>query len=146
MVYLRKNTMKRFKNIYYFIRYGSIMKNYNTNYKLNVLLVYLEEIGIRKVDLSDGYYCAVIFNDNTKMRFWNVNRWYAWMSQGEIIFSNGKTLTWNATMPSSEVLYKFKKIIKAQGKIKKIVDSEYSELLPVKVIRKRKLDKLKKII
>jgi hypothetical protein len=80
------------------------------------------------------------------MRFWNANRWYAWMSQGEITFSNGKNLTWNATMPSSEVLYNFKKIIKKEEKIKKVVDNEYSELLPTKIIRRRKLDKLKKII
>ena len=122
------------------------MKNYSTNYKLDVLLVYLNEVGIRTIDLNDSYYNTIIFNDNTKMKFWNANRWYAWMSQGEIVFSNGKTLTWNAVMPSSEVLYKFKKIIVAQGKIKKVDDSNFTDLLPVKVIRKRKLDKLKKII
>lgn len=115
---------KNLRNIYYYLKYGSILKNYNTNYKLDVLLVYLNEIGIRSIDLSNTYTCVIVFND----------------------FSNGKTLTWNCLMPSSEILYRFKKIIKAQEKVKKVVDSNFTELLPIKILRKRKLDKIKKTI
>jgi hypothetical protein len=41
------------------------------------------------------------------------------MSNGEINFSNGKKLNWSNEMPSNEVLYNFKKIIKAHETKKK---------------------------
>lgn len=139
--------MKKIRSIYYFIMYGSLMKNYEVYYKLDILLVYLKEVGIKTIIISnDKYRGTIIFNDNTKFSFWNANRWYAWMSSGEIIFSNGKTLNWDMKMPKSEVLYKFKKVIKAYEKISKITDNAYSDLLPIKVQRKRKLNRIKELI
>lgn len=135
--------MKILKSIYYYIKYGSV-KNYDVKHELDVLLIYLNEIGIKSISLSgifddEDYYYTIVFNDNTTIKFWNVNRWYAWMSICEINFSNGKKLKWDAMMPSYEVLYNFKKIIKAHEKVIKKENKGYDIFLPIKLIRKKKL-------
>lgn len=65
------------------------------------------------------------------------------MSTGDIKFSNGKELHWHSQMPSYEILYKFKKIITNKEKIEKKKEKE--KYLPIKTLRKVKLDKLKNI-
>jgi hypothetical protein len=109
--------------------------------KLDILLIYLEEVGIKSVEYKRGYFgCTITFNDGTTYSFWNENKWFAWMVSGEITFSNGKKLEWKDRMPSSEVLYKYRRYIR---KIKKDPDSDYTEYLPLKLLRKMKLKKLK---
>lgn len=134
--------MKILKKIYYGIifhlRYA-FLRNEDVNRKLDVLLVYLNEIGIRSISM-DYHWCTIVFKDNTTIEFWNANRWYGWMSQGKISFSNGKVLEWNDTMPSNEVLVKFIKIVTFLDK--KQQKEDFTQYLPVKVLRKAKLKKL----
>ena len=89
------------------------------------------------MNIKDG--CTITFNDGTIYSFWDDNKWFAWMSYGEIKFSNGKELKWDEKMPSSEVLYKYSRYIR---KIKNKPDSDYTEYLPLKLLRKMKLKKL----
>jgi hypothetical protein len=139
--------MKVFKKIYYFIifhfRYA-LIRNYSTNRQLYILLIYLESVGIKSIHLqrNDARY-FIIFNDNTTLEFWNNNRWYAWMSEGKIKFSNGKILSWSSEMPSPEVLIKYIRIIRALEKKKQ--NEDFEQYLPIKVLRKNKLKKLNKI-
>ena len=104
----------------------------------NILIIYLEQVGIRTIEYT-GYQCYVTFKDGTLLKFWNENRWYSWMSTGEINFSSGKKIEWTQKMPYSEVLYKYKKLI---IKNDKVLD-DYTEYLPIKLLRKMKLKKLK---
>lgn len=119
---------------------------YKSDYNLDVLLIYLNNIKINSID-SSTYHCEIIFDGGTKVIFWNENRWYAWMNNGEIEFENGKKLDWNNRMPSDEVLYKLKKIVRKYEKsIKKSdINIDFSEYLPTKLSRKCKLNKLDKI-
>lgn len=131
--------MKKLKNAFYYFLYGSFIINYKTNYKLYILLIYLNEIGIKSFTKQSEYISIIIFNDNTEFIFWNENRWYAWMRTGEIKFSNGKKLNWDGEMPPFEVLFKYKKLIK---KLERKIDTNFSEYLPTQLIRKYKLQKL----
>lgn len=54
---------------------------------------------------------------------------YAFMSQGEAKFSNGKSFTWHNVMPSRSVLFKYKKIVRKYEK-----ENIYSEYLPLKLV------------
>ena len=144
--------MKILKSIYYFFRYG--FKGYRTWHMLDVLQIYLENVGIKSISVDsletsfNRFYYTIIFNDSTYLKFWNGGRWWFWMTSGTIEFSNGKILTWDARdnkMPSYEVLFKFKKVIKeyekgnAPIKKQKNYSDDYSEYLPLKLARKIKL-------
>jgi hypothetical protein len=139
--------MKFFKEIYYYFLYGQFLgKGYSRMIKLDILLVYLEEIGVKSIlkkKLFGLYGMEIIFNDNTKFKFRYSEdksiRWYGFMGYGKIEFSNGKELKWDYNMPSYEILYKYKRIIN-----KNIKDTDdYTEYLPLRLLRKLKLKKLK---
>lgn len=135
---------KILKSIFYTLL-NSSPKIYEVYNKLDILLIYLKEIGIKEYsEDSDGYYATITFNDGTTYYYWDENKWYAWMRKGKINFSNGKILEWNDKMPSSEVIYKYKKATKKYRiKIHNNNNCDYSEYLPLKLIRKIKLKKLK---
>ena len=134
---------------YYCISWG--MRNYSTYRELDVLLIYLNNIEILSVD-TNSFECQIMFEDNSKLIFWNESRWYAWMSSGSMSFSNGKILKWNGKMPSYEVLNKYRNVIKkyerekkrSTKKISTIMD--FSQYLPAKLIRKEKLKNINKSI
>jgi hypothetical protein len=131
------------KNIYYSIRYCSyrLYKEYKI---LDVLIIYLEEVGIKSIQTDKSFLgLKITFNDGTVLNTWNDNKWCAWMSEGYIQFSNDKKITWNGKMPSFEVLYKFKKAVTQYEGNKSKLNSDYSEYLPIKIQRKAKLQKLK---
>lgn len=132
------------KEIYYFLKYPGT-RLYEKYKKLDVLLIYLKEVGIKSTNIGYGY-CIVIFNDDTQLKIWNENRWFAWMSQGSLTLKNGKNFEWNTCMPSYEVLYHYMRHMKSiEPEEKKIVkpSDDYSEYLPLKIVRKLKLKKLK---
>ena len=133
---------KILNSLYYWFLYGCNNKIFVTSIKLDILLIYLKEFGIKSIENST-YHIKIIFNDGTKLRFWNENRWYSWMSNGTIEFSDGKCFSWNDKMPRNEVLYEFKKVVKSIENKKDYIDNDYSEFLPQKIIRKMKLKKLK---
>lgn len=129
--------MSIFNSIKYGLLYGS-HKLYETSNDLDILLIYLKEYDVKNIKIE--YYNFIItFNDGTEAKIWNSNKYYAWMSEGVIIFSNGKKFTWSRTMPRFEVLYKFKKLIKNYNK----THNDMEQFLPLKLQRKLKLKKLK---
>mgnify|MGYP001768446028 CR=1 FL=1 len=66
--------MKIFKSIFYTILYGH-SRLYPNYYKLEVLLFYLENIGIKTIKGSgDEFNDIIIFNDGTEYTYWNSNR------------------------------------------------------------------------
>lgn len=137
---------KLYYKLYYSFKYPE-SRCYSENRKLDVLLVYLKEIGIKSV-INEYYYFTMIFNDDTKLKFWNANRWGCWMFSGELSLMNGKMLKWDKSQPSYEVLCQYKDyVISIEPKNKKDKkekpDNDYSEYLPLKVLRKLKLKKLK---
>lgn len=136
--------MKDFlKEIYYYFLYGSIIGRCDSRYrKLDILKIYLEEVGMKAVSkivsstsLYDYY---IIFNDDTTL-YISYSTDYTFMRRGIMKFSD-KELKWNEGMPSYEILYRYRKIIK---KYHKDIDSDYSEYLPLTLKRKLKLKKLK---
>jgi hypothetical protein len=132
-----------FNSINYFFRYT--WKTYGSDSRLRVMEIYLEDVGVKSISLSpDKYYYTFIFNDGTEIKFWNANRWYAFMSQGEATFSNGKSFKWAGVMPPRSVLFKYKRIIKEYEKINDpaVKSDGYSEYLPLKLVRKNKLLKI----
>lgn len=129
------------KEIFYYFLYGSIIGRCDSRYrKLDILKVYLEEIGIKAISkMSDHYYdYYIIFNDDTTL-YISYSTDYTFMRRGIMKFSD-KELKWSDGMPSYEILYKYRKIVK---KYQKDIDSDYSEYLPLKLKRKLKLKKLK---
>lgn len=131
--------MKILESIWYYFRYGSLTKLYKSDPILDILLIYLKEVGIKNYT-CDSYHTLITFNDGTKLNYWNVNKWYAWMSEGVVNFSNGKSYRWNHSMPSNKVLFYFKKYTREIEKQKMKLD--YSEFLPIKILRKIKLQKI----
>ena len=132
--------MKKLKNIFFYFLYGSFIIKYKTSNKLDILLIYLNDIGIKSYKIDSSYFSTITYNDGTTFKFCNENRWYAWMRFGKINFSNGKELTWNGIMPNYEVLFKYKKIINKLNKKSENID--FNEYLPKQLLRKRKLQKL----
>ena len=104
---------------------------------------YNSPTGILEIKGTDDFISSILFKDDSTIHFWNANRWYAWMDQGTMKFSNGKELTWYHNTPSYETLYKYKKIVKKFDKQKMIEHYNIDEYLPIKVLRKRKLKNLK---
>lgn len=137
--------MKNFlKEVFYYFLYGSFIGRINERYgKLDVLKIYLKEIGIKSISqLNDHYYdyYYIIFNDDSKLYISYTNK-FSFMRYGKMIFSNDKELKWEYKMPSYEVLYLYNKAIR---KYKKELECDYFEYLPITLQRKLKLKNLKK--
>lgn len=140
--------LKKLKHIFYYFMYGSVLVIYKHSDLLDILLLYLKTSGIKNYKVTT-YYGDIEFNDGTKLHFWNSSKWYAWMSRGEIYFSNGEKFDWNDKMPNFEVLYHFKKSIDRieKQKAKEIELQKLEQMMknaPITYIRKQKLKKLKK--
>ena len=148
------NIVKPFKRLYYNYSWG--LRLYEESKKLDILLIYLDNVKITSIEYLNYDY-KITFDDNSILTFWNSNRWYAWMVIGNMVFSNGKKIEWRYETPSYEVLYKYRKLIlnqeeinkkeevkeiKKEKKFKKIED--FYEYLPIKLLRKEKLKKIKK--
>jgi len=118
--------------------------------KLDVLLFYLESVGIKEVNMTKKFSCSymnVTFKDNTTAKVWYSISYSLFMSQGEINFSNGKKLVWEKNNPSREIAYKYRKIGRCKVKElknKENINNDFSEYLPLKYKRKMKLNKLNK--
>ena len=138
MINYIKNKLKKF---YYYITWGSRNNNYDN--KLDILGIFLENVKIISISTEYGFY-ILTFDDNSVLKFWEMNRWYGFMSHGVMSFSNGKTLSWYNTSPSYETLHKFKKFVLNFEKIEKSKEDDYYDCLPVKYLRKEKLKKIKK--
>jgi hypothetical protein len=110
---------------------------------LDVLIVYLEEVGVKYYDKDYSIYTSKItFNDNTIFTFFNDGiPKSSFMSNGSISFSNGENLKWERKSPSYEVLYKYMIEIKKLEETKD--DEDFSKYLPIQLQRKLKLKKLK---
>lgn len=129
--------------------YGCVSALHKQTDLLNILLIYLKSTGIKNYKDNDCY-GDIEFNDGTKLHFWNTNKWYAWMSRGDIHFSNGEFFNWNEKMPNYEVLYHFKKEIQILDRIEKQKEEEIEKQkikqmmnnAPITYIRKQKLKKL----
>lgn len=144
--------MKKFLNNFYYGMLNGWSANYNASPKLNVLLFYLENIGIKSITFptnlfGSSYYVDIEFKDGTRLHAWNVNRWYNWMNCGNVKFSNVEKLEWENCRPSHEILYKYHQVIKKYEKELKRQryqeDSDFSKYLP-KGYAKR-MERLKKL-
>jgi len=133
------NFIKKYLNN---LKYGT--RNYNTEIRLDVLSIYLDEIGIKSIHYTRNDYEIVMeFNDGTILKGWNENKWYAWLSSGEINFSNGKLIRWSKKMPNVELALRLKKIVKNFDN-QKYDNFDHTQYLPKSLIRKLKLEKLEK--
>jgi len=84
---------KLLKKIYYgFLWHNHIKYDYYP--LLDILLVYLENVKISSINV-DNYYATILFYDNSILKFLicddnihftvkDYNRWYIWMSKGEM--------------------------------------------------------------
>ena len=149
---------KLLKKIYYWFLWHNHIK-YDYYPLLDILLVYLENVKISSINV-DNYYATILFYDNSILKFLicddnihftvkDYNRWYIWMSKGEMSFHNGNTIDWRNDSPSREVLYKYKKLILKYEKDEIIRKKEadmlkYNNCLPIKLVRKEKLKNIKK--
>lgn len=137
--------LRPLKLLYYNVNCS--MRVYSIDKKLNILIIYLENVKISSI-VSSTYYYDITFEDGSILNFWNENRWHVWMSTGTMTFSNGRIMKWDAKMPSYEVLYKYKKMIlkyEQSKKVKKVeLIEDFYDCLPIKLIRKEKLKRIKK--
>lgn len=81
------------------------------------------ETGVSEVK-EISHFIIIIFNNGIKIKFWDANHYYAWMSQGEVfnLIDNKKIYTWYDSRPSAKIMYKMKKLLKEYkgGNIKSI--------------------------
>lgn len=134
---------KKLENLKYKFLYGdsTLYQRYEI---FDILIIYLNDIGIKSLKNDEEYYSTIIFNDNTEFIFWRKNEHSAWMSYGTINFSNGEKLKWSSKSPSYKVLYLFKKALEEyQYTNDNFNIKNYSKYLPLKYIRKEKLKRLK---
>ena len=119
---------------------------YEVDYKLNIILFYMNSIGIKQIDSQD-HNITIEFRDGTILKGWNCNRWYAWLTEGVINFSNGEKLSWSESRPNNEIFVKLKRIVKKwekQNKKKqKIEDEDFTKYLPKGY--KKRIERLKKL-
>jgi len=69
--------------------------------------------GIRSIQM-ESHYGNVLFNNDIEFRYWDANRYYAWMSHGHFKDMQDKEkilYTWNEAMPSVKSLWIMKKMI-----------------------------------
>lgn len=117
--------------------------------KIDILLIYLKEVGIDHVDNSNKNYCYVIFKDNTTVNFRRKsteNSWGSdkktrirWMNDGNIRFNKNyneergrlsvTSYNWTHHRPSWETIFKFKIIclkqdLKAKLEYRKFIKKE----------------------
>lgn len=120
-----------------------IYKKYN---KLGILLVYLENVGIKSIHFPYSNKVQIYFKDGTELyaTCYEDNH-SVFLSNGVMIFPNEKRLDWDERMPSYEILYKYNKIIeKERERLEYLKSDDYSEFLPEKLKRKLKLKKIEK--
>ena len=144
---------KILKIIYYRVLWFSI-PTYKYYDLLDILLIYLKNVKISSISKTD-YKCNIIFLDGSVLTFNNTSK-SGWMSEGTMIFSNKKKLTWYDKSPSYEILYRYRKLIlkykkdedkrkyeqsKTQHEIEK---NNLIDCLPIKYLRKQKLKTIKK--
>jgi hypothetical protein len=125
--------------------------NYDALETLDVIHLYLDNVGIKSIDdTKSSYMITIEFNDGTIFNGWNTNRWYAWLSQGVIDFSNGEQLVWYSKRPRYKVIYRLKTIVKNWEKEKKRNSPEldFTKYLPTgytkRMERLKKLEELEK--
>ena len=132
-----KKIVRPFELFYYNISWGMRLNRLDKN--LDILLIYLKSVKIELIQLNE-YNCIIKFTDNSELTFWTANRWYGFMNSGQMNFSNGKSISWSSKSPSYEVLHEYKKLIKKHEKSTKV---DFYEYLPIKLLRKEKLKKIK---
>jgi len=145
---------KILKIIYYRVLWFSSSR-YKYYDLLDILLIYLKNVKISSISKTD-YKCNIIFLDGSVLTFNNTTIKSCWMSEGTMIFSNKKKLTWYDKSPSYEILYEYRKLIlkyekdenkrlcelsKTQHEIEK---NNLIDCLPIKYLRKEKLKTIKK--
>ena len=68
----------------------------------------IDEYGI--LDDSESYGFAEIKTKNFKFYFWNLNKYYGWLTDGRIFdLKTNKTFTWSGKHPGRYEMYRFNK-------------------------------------
>lgn len=80
--------------------------NHNVNETLDLLLKVHMKTGIKSVD--EGYHhINVVFNSGAVLKAWNANKYYAWLSDGSITYTDNK-FTWADVRPKRGTMYDLK--------------------------------------
>jgi len=69
--------------------------------------------GIRKIDTSESHYMTILFKNDIEYKFWDSNKYYAWMCQGSFTdVQKSKVLYhYSAGRPSAELMWITKQMI-----------------------------------
>lgn len=62
--------------------------------------------------LGDKYEKTVQFNNGAIMKFWNANKYYAWVNSGYIIFADKTQYVWSGSRPSVKNMFLLKQALK----------------------------------
>jgi len=120
--------------------FGMSVGNYKRNdTKLNLLLEYGLNSGVKNVDTKDQHYIYIDFNCGMRAELWDSNKWYAWLSSGTIYFNN-EEYRYTGVLPSKEIQLELKK----QSDLNKTNMSGDKMMEPIlkTIVRKKKLERI----
>lgn len=87
--------------------------NSNTCEWLDDILIDGIKNGIKQCNDDDPHYGIVVFNDDVTYQFWNANKYFGWLMQGDFKYYDEEKnedvhLTYKKEQPSPYVMYRFK--------------------------------------
>jgi hypothetical protein len=94
-------------NIYYRLK-TSITFNYNVDPVLDSALKVCIKSGLKSINSVNSYFTNVVFNNGTKLQYWNENKYHAWMNEGVFEFPNGERYHFDDSRPTAKTMYKMK--------------------------------------
>lgn len=94
-------------------KFTFILMNYGIDRALNSILTQAMNSGIKSISGGDNYYLKIIFNDGSKLKAWNVNRYYGWLSKGCFTYPNKEDgeYNWNNARPHKNTMARLYKML-----------------------------------
>lgn len=89
--------------------------NERADYFLSALLNKAMDSGAKSIkETHSGFYLVITFNDESKVKAWNKNKYYAWLNEGVFTYppQTGGEYTWYYKRPTRATMARLLKIIK----------------------------------
>lgn len=86
----------------------ALLFNYDVDTALDKALKDGVKSGLKSVTSYDSYYTTAVFNNGTRLTYWNANKYYAWIKSGGFEFPNGEKYHFDNARPTAKTMYMMK--------------------------------------